>query len=307
MKPAHVITLLGVAVLGLSIALAYRLGFERGSRLRTAPTPARTRTDGATQVDPPQRGPNRNPQPGPINSAKPPGPGTNVSRPGSGTSDSTLATDFAAKGSSPVNGSQAPRGGPGGVALAGAVRFNCIPTGNHVRVEGTSTLHDWAVESRLIGGYVEFASSLLTNQAAASPKGIEAAGEIYIPVHALKSVRDGKPYSNAFDDVMYAALRYSQIKYRLEALRLVDTRDEQPGRLEGRGLLEIAGVTNRIVLPVTLQVRGDTMTFSGEFGLKMTDFGIEPPKHSPEKGVIQAGDAVKVSFSWSVRRRDPSP
>ena len=35
-------------------------------------------------------------------------------------------------------------------------RYEAQPTGSKVKVEGTSTLHDWSVESKLIGGYFEF-------------------------------------------------------------------------------------------------------------------------------------------------------
>ena len=36
------------------------------------------------------------------------------------------------------------------------VRYTAQPAGSQVRVEGTSTIHDWSVETKLIGGYIEF-------------------------------------------------------------------------------------------------------------------------------------------------------
>ena len=36
------------------------------------------------------------------------------------------------------------------------VRYNAVPNSSRVKVDGTSTLHDWSVGSTALGGYVEF-------------------------------------------------------------------------------------------------------------------------------------------------------
>ena len=36
------------------------------------------------------------------------------------------------------------------------IRFEAIPDGSKVRIDGTSTVHDWHVESPSINGYIEF-------------------------------------------------------------------------------------------------------------------------------------------------------
>jgi len=65
------------------------------------------------------------------------------------------------------------------------VRYDALPTGSKARLDGTSTIHDWTVESRLIAGYVEFESSFNPEQPA--PGKVNARCIVTIPVRQLKS------------------------------------------------------------------------------------------------------------------------
>ena len=37
---------------------------------------------------------------------------------------------------------------------AESVRYQGVPRGSSVKIDGTSTVHDWSVEGKLIGGYM---------------------------------------------------------------------------------------------------------------------------------------------------------
>src|SRR5438034_11369035 len=46
------------------------------------------------------------------------------------------------------------------------VRYDALPTGSKAKLDGTSTIHDWTVETRLIAGHVEFESGFNLDQPA---------------------------------------------------------------------------------------------------------------------------------------------
>ena len=102
-----------------------------------------------------------------------------------------------------------------GLLLAGATlraadtmtRFDSRP-GSKVRIEGTSSVHDWRMEGKLIGGFLEVGPNFPSEPGqTVQPGKIEAHADIFIPVRSLTSLeKDGKPYSTAMDDRAYKAL-----------------------------------------------------------------------------------------------------
>lgn len=171
------------------------------------------------------------------------------------------------------------------------IRFVAQP-GSKVRMDGTSTIHDWNVESRIIGGFLEFDEGL--SLAALKPGQIKARVEAIIPVSSLKS-SSGRP----MDSIMYEAMNQAQfprIEYRLREL----TCKELPAKFEAIGELQVSGVTNRITMPVTMESpTNGQLRIAGATTLKMTDFGIKPP--APSLGgvaPIKTGDEVGISFEW---------
>jgi len=179
---------------------------------------------------------------------------------------------------------------------------------NLVRIEGTSTVHDWQVESRLIGGSVEFPPEFLAglkNQS--GPTNLEMKAGVFIPVRSLKSVEtDGRHYSDPMDEIMYGKLqagKFSRITYTLDS---VSVGSADPGTqhtalvLQAKGSLGIAGVTNSITMPVYVSPGADgRIQFSGIARTKMTDFKIEPPE--PAGMGIKTGDDVTLKFWWWVK------
>ncbi len=181
---------------------------------------------------------------------------------------------------------------------------------NFVRIEGTSTIHPWQVESRLIGGSVEFGSSFPPELGAIGSTGsIPAKASLFIPVRSLRSIeKDGRPYSDAMDEIMYGKLlaeTHKRITYNLTSLSLVEMRSKDKGGLvcEATGNLCVAGVTNPVTMPVYIaQVAGGKIQFTGAVKVKMTDFKIVPPNPSFAGGAIKTGDEVNLSFAWWVNR-----
>jgi hypothetical protein len=201
-------------------------------------------------------------------------------------------------------------GGPVGLLQAAdgrRLRFYA-KSGSKMRLEGTSNIHDWQVESSLIGGFIEVGSNFpIEPGQPAKPGEFAAEAEPFIIVHSLKSVeKDGKPYSDTMDQAMYGCLRATEnpkVVFHLIQLTLKEPAKsrERPYLFEAKGELELAGVTNEINMPVdVLPLSGKKLKISGTSTVKLTDFEIDPATLSPSLGMIKIGDDVKLSFEWMV-------
>jgi polyisoprenoid-binding protein YceI len=177
-------------------------------------------------------------------------------------------------------------------------------------VEGTSNLDTWQVESKSVAGFFEAGSEFGTPAAQkASIDPVNARAEAIIEVRSLRSIeKDGKPFSNKMDEIMYDALKasdHSRIVFRLDHLRLRSAAKVNGGssEFEARGQLSVAGVTRELSMAVKVNSIGEKrLKMSGNTTLKMTDFQIEPPAPKIALGLIKTADEVKVSFEWVVAR-----
>jgi len=191
-------------------------------------------------------------------------------------------------------------------------RFSALP-GGKVRIEGTSTIHDWQMEGHLIGGRLEVGAGFPTEPGqAATPGKMEAKVSAVIPVSSLSSLeKDGKPYSSKMDDIARGKLRMDVaplIAYQLDELVLKETpkTPDAPYLFDAKGRLAVAGVTNSISMPVTVTPLGNKkLKITGQVAVKMTDYKIEPP--APVGLLITTGDEVKLSFEWMVGQKAAAP
>jgi polyisoprenoid-binding protein YceI len=173
------------------------------------------------------------------------------------------------------------------------IRYDAQP-GGKVRVEGTSSLHDWAVESRVLGGFMElepgFDADLKT--LTTTPK-----VEVTIPVRQLKSTDNSKKMdANTWEHLSYT--NHPAIKYRLLSLTPKAGGSAGPAsQFEAKGELTVAGVTRTNTMPISMErVDKTKIKVTGKTSLKMTDFGIQPPTIAIL--FVKTGDDVKVSFEW---------
>lgn len=184
-------------------------------------------------------------------------------------------------------------------------------SGSKMRMEGTSNIHDWQVEGTLIGGFFEVDPSFPSEPGQpATPGKIEAHAEPFIMVRSLKSVeKDGKPYSDKMDEVMYEHLRAQQnpkIAFHLTEFTLKEAAKgkDDPYLCEATGQLAVAGVTNTITMPVKILPLGNKkLKISGTTTVKMSQFKVDPP--NPLGLFIKTGDDIKIIFDWMVAQRNP--
>lgn len=181
-------------------------------------------------------------------------------------------------------------------AATGTVRYDAQPTGSKCKMEGTSTIHDWTMESAVIGGFMEadanFPASALTDPQAAKPK-----VEIFMPVRSFKS-----SYKK-MDEVMQEHMNESKHK-RIE-YKLTELKPKSPAGTTGAiqfdavGELTINGNTKTITMPVTIEKKDGKMRVTGSAAVKMTDYGVKPPAPTIlGMPTIKTGDDLKITFDW---------
>jgi len=182
-------------------------------------------------------------------------------------------------------------------------------SGSKMRLEGTSTAHDWQSESALILGHLDVGPSFpLEPGQAVAPGKVEATGEAYVSIKTLKSKKkDGSYYDDKMDDKMYNMLQetnHPKIGFKLTELVLKEAPKDKtsPYIFDAKGELEVAGKTNTVSFPAKVlplgEKDGDTrVKISGEVPLKMSQFGMEPATMIL---VVKTGDDVTVKFDWVV-------
>ncbi len=155
----------------------------------------------------------------------------------------------------------------------------------HIVVQGTSTLHDWKVESRTATGEVHLSGDGMLQ------------GFLRVPARSLA----GGP--NGLNDRMYAALKavdHPAIEFNVTSLKLpTEARASEPPTWPVKGRLTIAGGTSeRIVTSRVLESGAGSLVLETEVVLKMTEFGIKPPTFM---GMVRTGDEVTVRVRWTLR------
>jgi polyisoprenoid-binding protein YceI len=177
-----------------------------------------------------------------------------------------------------------------------AVRYEAQP-GSKIKIDGTSTVHDWTVEGAIIGGSVELDSGFDFNSP--KPGKINAKVEATVPSRSLHNKNGYK----GMDERMHDALKikeYPKITYKLTELTLKEAPKAagEPLHFDSKGELTVSGVTQTLTMPVTMEKQGEKLKTSGDLTLKMTSFKIDPPSPKIALGLISTGDDVKIHFEW---------
>jgi polyisoprenoid-binding protein YceI len=186
------------------------------------------------------------------------------------------------------------------VFAADKITFESRP-GSTIKLDGTSTVHDWTVESQIIKGTMEVPADFAKDPATAAKN---TKVEVTIPVRSLKS---GK---SAMNSIMWEAMKMKEhpnIEYKL--LELTPKSGGAQGtsaQFDAKGSLKVAGVTRTNTFPVTIEkVDATKAKVTGTTTVKMTDFGIKPPAPTVGLGFIKTGDDVKIAFEWQTEQAAP--
>ena len=176
--------------------------------------------------------------------------------------------------------------------------------GSKVTLDGTSSVHDWTVESTIIGGSMELGFDPANPTAGKVPAKVTAT----VPVRSLKS--KGKIDPKRMEEVMQETMKMPvahRIEYQLTelVLKAAPKSPTEPLQFDSKGQLSMAGVTNQISMPITMErLEGNKLKSKGNVTLKMTAFGMKPPSPKILLGMISTGDDVKVNFEWVTQKSD---
>jgi polyisoprenoid-binding protein YceI len=194
---------------------------------------------------------------------------------------------------------------------AAQTRYNSQPHGTSVRVDGTATTHDWEMEGTLIGGYIEFGTGVKLDKTEAAPTGLQdnkvpAKAHLIIPVRSIHSKVDHLP--EVMDNLMQKNMKaeaFPTIEFTLTGMTFKGPHAAgQPFNFDTTGDLVIAGVTNKVSFPITLEcLDEDKIKVAGTAPVKMTAYGVEPPAPNIGLGLMKCGDDVKIIFDWTLKTR----
>lgn len=176
----------------------------------------------------------------------------------------------------------------------GLSRWDAAPNGSKMKMEGTSNVHDWNMESTVLGGFLEADAKF--PEVASGP----VTAQVFIPVRSFKSsskVMDGKMQQQMKEP------QFKRIDYKLVAL------NPKPGagaQFEAVGELTVAGKTRTNTMPVTIaKVEGSKLMIKGSTEMKMTDCGVEPPTLTIAGVGLKTGDDIKLTFEWLLAPKAP--
>src|SRR4051812_16708578 len=162
----------------------------------------------------------------------------------------TACSQQSSPASASANATLATNAGNSALTPTGPLTRLTQRSGSKMRIEGTSTAHDWQSESGIILGYMEVGPHFpLEPGQKVNPGNVEAKGEAKVKVTSLKSRnKDGSYYDDKMDDKMYNMLSYTNhpdIAFRITGLTLKEPAKDasSPYLYDATGNLAINGVT----------------------------------------------------------------
>lgn len=158
-----------------------------------------------------------------------------------------------------------------------------------VKVLGTSTLHDWSMQSDK--GQCN-AAFLVQNEEIKSLKALTFS----VPVTTLHSEHNGLD-KNAYNALN--AEKYDKISFALTSAE-EPVRDRHTFIIACKGNLSISGVTKPAMLEATCKLNSDkSITCTGFYLMKMTAHNVQPPKLM--MGTIKTGDDIHIDFNVTLK------
>jgi hypothetical protein len=177
-------------------------------------------------------------------------------------------------------------------ATAAVVRYEAMPTGSKMRMEGDSTMHKWNMESTIIGGFLEAEAGFPASSS-------KATAQVFTPVRSYKS-SGGKKMDQVMQEHMKEP-KFKMIKYSLIELKPKSPAGASgPVQFDAIGALTILDNTVTNTMPVTIEKLADgKLKITGSTPLKMTDYKLPPPEISLlGMAAIKVADDLNITFEW---------
>ncbi|GAA4268037.1 YceI family protein [Hyunsoonleella aestuarii] len=163
-----------------------------------------------------------------------------------------------------------------------AQNFELVPEESTLIINGTSNLHDWTITSSSCTGTISFND---INKCSINSLKFE------VPPISLKSGKKG------MDKNTYKALKtdeFKNIKFLLTEVTTLNNSNPNNYSIEVEGVLSIMENNKKILLKNNILLNNNNVCIEGSKKIKMTDFGVEPPKAL--FGTITTGDEITIDY-----------
>jgi len=179
--------------------------------------------------------------------------------------------------------------------MAKTIRYQTAHNPGSLKIKGTSTLHNWTIRSKGLGGTAVFKAGTNNKLPSLIPEKIH----LTIAVLSLKG-SDG----SGMDATIHRKLISGQdpkITYVLKKAVLLHAagRHQPWSTWNATGVLTAAGHPKTVHLKLkVLRASNGTISIETRTILKMTDFGISPP--TAMLGIIRSGNKIKIKVLWNL-------
>lgn len=187
-------------------------------------------------------------------------------------------------------------------------RYSALPNASSVKIDGSSTAHDWEMEGKMIGGFIEFGPGVKLDASATAIPGLTD-NKVPVKVHAIIPVQTVHSKAEHMPDVMDHLMQehlksdqFGMIQYTLTGMTFKGPHAAgTPFVFDTTGELTIAGVTNTVNFPVTIEApEASKIKVNATVPVKMTDYKVDPPAPNIGLGLMKCGNDVKIIIDWTL-------
>lgn len=176
------------------------------------------------------------------------------------------------------------------VQISQAQTYQLNNASSTLNIDGTSNIHDWQIKAEEQQGkiVVELDNGKLVK-----------IDQLDFTVKA-ESLKSGK---TTMDKNTYKALntnKHKQIIYKLTKVANIECPSSGNCKVTASGNLTIAGTTKPIDITFEMKISDSQIVISGTKTIKMTTFGVDPPKAM--LGTITTGDALDIKFQSTFKK-----
>ncbi len=164
---------------------------------------------------------------------------------------------------------------------------------NDIKLSGTSTFHNWAMNAQTFTSEVRFGFNPGNSSQITAVKSLVFSLE-------TKALKSGE---NGLDKNAYKALKtdqYNTISYKLTTAKVVSKAGNKY-LVKTQGYLTIAGVAKLVKIDVYCVVNSDgSITCTGSDKLNMSDYNVKPPSFM--FGAMKTGNAIVLDFTFDYKK-----
>jgi polyisoprenoid-binding protein YceI len=178
------------------------------------------------------------------------------------------------------------------MSMAAVAGDSYVLKSHSMKIDGTSTFHDWMTP---VGTVKAKADLTVSGSDITEVKAMWVQGDV-------KSITSdkGETMVEKIQEAFKVEEGHKTITFNMTSLKELK-KTGNSYTIVADGNLAMAGSKKPITLTVTGTVKDNEVTFTGEYKLKMTNWGMERP--TAMLGTIKCADDVKITFSITLVKK----